>query len=523
MAAGSGETSTSPLPHERIRLLLIDDEADTLAPVLTQGLEPLGFSLTRENDPTKAPQAVEACAPDAILLDLHFPGDDESGEDGTTGGRLMTLIRQRFGSVPVLVFTTRLDDVDIPLETFEERPHGYFSKPEFDRQGEWACQLARAVRDAMATARHAGAAEVGDLDFVVGQTPEMHEAAAAIRTAAGNRLTVLIYGETGTGKRRAAEAIHRLSGRTGRFAHYNCSGVDFKTAEATLFGAPSGGGLLELANGGTLFLDEIQDLPNNLQDRVLTAVECGRPRRTGVASDHPVEARLVVATNHNLSDLVHDGVLREGLAYRLAGGLPVSLSPLRQRMADLPALFARFVDRANTEAKRQVSEVLRPETQKFLEAHAWPGNIRELESTLTRAVATTNSNVLLPEHIVFVPITRPDAASSQPGTQPVAQLRPARAAASGDIHQAVAAVTDSLMSLPVNERYGFLKSQGDSLRKDVLVEFVRRLRAKYGKRIQHKVLAAELDPLEDPDRDLNRIRQFLHGSGVRLTKLAFNR
>ena len=524
MAAGPGKTTNSSLPPEPIRLLLIDDEADTLSPVLAQGLDPLGFSLTRENDPAKALRTVADCAPDAILLDLHFPGDDESDEEGTTGGRLMTQIRRESGSVPVLVFTTRLDDVDIPLETFEERPHGYFAKPEFDRQERWACQLARAVRDAIAAAGHARATEAGDLDFLVGQTRAMHEAAAAIRTAAGNRLTVLIYGETGTGKRRAAEAIHKLSGRTGRFEHYNCSGAGFGTAQTTLFGGASGPGLLELAGGrGTLFLDEIQDLPTDLQDRVVTAAEIGTLRRTGAASDPAIDVRLIVATNHSLSDLVADGVLREDLAYRLAGGLPVSLPPLRQRMADLPALFAWLVERANEETERQVSTVLRPETQKTLEVHAWPGNIRELKSTLTRAVATTSSNVLLPGDIALVPIARPDAARSGPEEQPVAPLPREHAAASGTIDQAVAALTDRLVSLPVNGRYEFLKSQGDSLRKDVLVEFVRRLRAEAGKRIQHKVLAAELDPLEDPERDLNRIRQFLHGSGVRLTRLEFNR
>lgn len=523
MAAGSGETAASPLPPDPIRLLLIDDEADTLSPVLAQGLEPFGFSLTKENDPAKAPQAVEACAPDAILLDLHFPGDDESGKHGTTGGRLLTLIRRRFDSVPLLVFTTRLDDVDIPLETFEERPHGYFSKPEFDRQGEWACHLARAVRDAMAAARHAGATEAGDLDFVVGQTHEMREAAAAIRTAAGNRLTVLIYGETGTGKRRAAEAIHRLSGRAGRFEHYNCSGTDFNTAEATLFGDPSGGGLLELADRGTLFLDEIHELPTDLQDRVVTAVESGRLQRTGAGFDHPVEARLVVATNHSLADLVADGVLREDLAYILAGGLPVSLPPLRQRMVDLPALFTRFVNRANKQAERQISTVLRPETHEILEAHAWPGNIRELKSTLTRAVATTNSNVLLPDDIAFVAIERPDVVSSEPGTPPVAQLPPAPAPASGAIHQTVATMTDSLASLPLNERYGFVLSLRGDLRTNVLKEFILRLHGKSGKRISGKALAAELDPLEDPIHDLERIRQLVYQSGIRLTKLDFNR
>ena len=363
------------------------------------------------------------------------------------------------------MFTMRLDDVDVPLETFEERPHGFFAKPEFGRQDEWASQLARAVRDAITTVQHAEASEDEDLGFLVGQTREMHEVAAAIRTAAGNRLAVLIYGETGTGRRRAAEAIHRLSDRTGRFEHYDCSGADFGLAQETLFGggltgAFESGGLFKLADQGTLLLDEIQGLPVALQDRVVEAVERGRPGRAGAVSEEAVDVRLIVSTNHSLSDLVADGVLRRDLAYRLAEGLPVSLPPLRQRMVDLPVLFARLVERANEETQRGVSTVLRPETRKKLEAYAWPGNVRELKSTLVRAVATTNSNVLLPEDIAFVAIARPESDCSEHEDHPAVPLPPAHAGALDTIEPAVAAVTNHLESLPIPKRYEYLRSQG---------------------------------------------------------------
>ena len=524
MATRPGETATCSQPAEAIRVLLIDDQSDTLLPNLAQGLEPLGFVLTMENDPAKALQAVGNCKPDAILLDLHFLGHDNPRQRDTTGGRLLTEIRRDFPDVPVVLFTERLDDVDVPLEAFEGHPHGYFAKSALKRHGQWACELARAVWDAVATVRYAAAPEADDLGFQVGRTSRMHEAAAAIRTAATNRMTVLIYGEIGTGKRRAAEAIHGLSGRTGRFEHHNCrSSADFGTGDAALFGGSSGDGLLELANGGTLFLDEIQHLPTNLQDKVVTAVESGRMRRTGDPSDREVDVRLIVATNHNLSDLVADGALREDFAYRLAGCLPVSLPPLRQRMSvDLRALFAWLVERANKEAGRGVLTVLRPETQKKLEAHTWPGNIRELKSTLTRAVATTNSNVLLPDDIKIDPAVRPEAAAESPPTD---------AGASANIDQAmIAATTDHLESLPIVKdercvRYEFLKSLGDTLRRDILIEFIRRLRERLQRRITHKVVAAELDPLDSSDsydRDLGRIRQLLHGCDIHLTKLDFN-
>ena len=514
------------------RLLLVDDEAATLRPVLAQGLEPLGFSVIAEAEPGEALPAIERHRPDALLLDLHFPGDGRTGGT-TTGGRLLTDIRRQTRLVPVLVFTTRLDDVDIPLETFGERPHGFFAKPDF-RRGGWATQLARAIRDAIAAARHASTPDTGDLGFPVGQTKEMREAAAAVRTAAANRLTILIYGEEGTGRKQAAEAIHRLSDRTGRFEHYSCWRVSDETADVALFGRESGEhsgagatpGLVELTEGGTLFLNEIQDLPLFLQHKLLTAVESGKVRLAGNASDRAADVRLIVATNHCLADLVAEGVLRADFAYLLAEGLPVSLPPLRERMADLPTLFAGIVERANERTEKRVCTLLRPETRAKLVAHDWPGNIRELESTLSRAVADTNSNVLLPDDISFVSMADPGPANSGSGHGPATPLRPARAGAhSGTARKdaSVAAVTDYLESLPVAARYQYLKSQGDSLRREVLVEFIRRLRNAEGRRIPHKVLAQQLDPLEsEVERGLNRIRQFLHSSGVHLTQLDFN-
>ena len=257
-------------------------------------------------------------------------------------------------------------------------------------------------------------------------------------------------------------------------------------------------------------------MPAHLQYRVTTAVESGGAART--ASGRAAGARLIVSTNHSLSDLVADGALREDLAHRLAEGLPVSLPPLRRRLVDLPELFARFVGEANEEANRHVSTVLRPETRERLAAHDWPGNLREFKSTIVRAVATADSNVLLPENIEIPRIVFADtagtAALDDPGTTDtnLADRRPT-----------FLLLTDEMQGLPVAERYDFLRNLGNDLRRGVLTEFIRRLREAEGNRIQHKVLAAALDPLMDPIRDLNRIRQFLHGCGVSLTKLDFNR
>ena len=501
------------------RLLLIDDEAPTLLPLLAEDLEPLGFGVTGETDPQKAVAAVERHAPDAVLLDLHFPGDVRIGS--TTGSRLAADIRRRFPAVPVVVFTVRLSDFDIPLETLDERPHGYFAKPDFDPEGEWAGELARTVRAAIAAARQDDAPDVGELGFPVGRTREMREAAAAIRGAAGHALPMLIFGESGTGKRAAAEVVHGLSGRAGRFESYRCYGVGASGAFETLFGREgdesviAGPGLIELADGGSLFLDGIDHLPTELWERVQRAIEESALRRMGGTSDKRVDVRWIAATNHSLDDLVADNALSLELAYVFARSAPVSLPPLRRRMCDLPELYAFILERANEQNGWAISTALRPETRQKLEAHPWPGNIRELEAVLLRAVVTANSNMLLPSDIDFPGFVAPGSA----GGTAIEKTDTPEAPQTG---RAVVALADDLESLPISERYPFLISHGGALRREILVELIRRLRKRSGRRIPHKTLAAALDPLDNPERDLNRIRQLLHGSGIRLTQLEVN-
>jgi len=529
MASRSQSAHGSTSSVEQIKVLLIDDEADSLYPTLAQNLSPLGFELTKESDPTRALAAIQISAPQVILLDLHFPGDERRGDGRTAGGELLATIAQKFESTPVIVFTTRLDDVDIPLERFDRQPQGYFAKPNFTRDFGWAERLGQAIRDAIDTARFAHAPEAGDLGFLIGHTKEMQEVAARVRTAARNALTVLIYGETGSGKRLVAEAIHRLSERKGKFEHYNCSGAHIETLDSTLFGHERGAftganetkpGLFDLADKGTLFLDELQDIPIPVQNKLMTVVESGTFRPMGAKNDKKVDVRLIVATNHNLSDLVADHVLREDLAYRLGVSL-IFLPPLRQRISDLPELFKIFVAQANKATRRDILPILRPETEHKLKKHHWSGNIRELEASILRAVAATRSNVLLPEDIEFLSLARPRPVGEEviPSLSIVPEASTSMSVASSSL---TATLTDHLESLDMRARYDFLKNQGSDLQKGVLKELTRRLRVRTGKRVGHKTLAAALDPLDNPERDLNRIRQFLHACGLQLTRLDFN-
>lgn len=517
---------------EPIKVLLIDDEADTLLPRLRQHLRGEGFAIEKETEASRTEQAIGRHAPNLVLLDLHFPGDDRPCDGRTTGGKLLTGIRRQHPALPVLVFTTRLDDHDHPLETFEERPHGRFAKSVLDNNSNWPAILSQAVRDAMATARFEHEAHDDNFGFLIGQTQAMREVAARIRTAARNRLPVLIYGETGTGKQRAAEAIHRLSSRAGRFEQLNCSGIDESTLEAKLFGHERGAytgaatareGLFELADGGTLFLDEIQRMPMALQNKLMLVIEQGKIRRMGATADRKVDVRLVAATNDNLSDLVDEDLLRKDLAHRLCGGLDIALPALRDRLADLPVLFEHFVDKANGELGRHVLTVLRNETRKVLEAHAWPGNIRELEATVCRAVATTTSNVLLPEDIQFVPL----APRSKPAAPPSAEPQPEETSDPYGVKTAsddalIASLCDRLEALPLEQRYAFVLEQGTAFRAGVLIEFICRLRQRKGRKIRGKELATALDPCDGGERDFAKIRQLLSSCGISLSRLECN-
>lgn len=522
--------ASPPIPAAKpVRVLLIDDEANTLLPPLAQALEPMGFEFHKESSGAQALQSVASISPDVILLDLHFPGDDHSKDGRTTGGRLLTEIRQQFESIPIVVFTTRLDDVDIPLETFDEQFDGCFAKPDFRSDKQWVPALARAMRDAIEMASTDRNPDADDLGFLAGLGKEMRMATGKIRTAARNDLTVLIYGETGTGKQLAAEAIHKLSGRTGRFEHYNCSGAHPETLDSKLFGHEKGAftgahaatpGLFELADKGTLFLDEIQGMPIELQNKLMTVIENGLVRRMGATADKQVDVRLIVATNHNLSDLAAEGVLRVDLAYRFAQ-FPIHLPPLRQRMADLSEFFRFFVNSANAKLGKSVLNLLRPETRDKLLAHSWPGNIRELESTILRAVANTRSSVLLPGDIEFVHIARRESEGLAHNSQePATTSAPAPSDVVAPSVPPAFFLTDLLETKPIAERYDFLKNQRDvNLRREILSEFICRLRRRAGERVTHKILAAELDPLTNGFKDLDKIRQFLSESGVRITRM----
>lgn len=522
--------------HEKIRLLLIDDEADNFAGMFDQGLRSFGFESAFETNPDRTASAIGKHRPHVILLDLHFPDDDLRTDGATTGGKLLSEIFRDFPGIPVVIFTSRLSDTDISLET-NLQPHGWFGKNQIsemqETNREWAPILAQALNSAIAIAETDRKIDDSDMGFVVGNTDAMRRVAKAVRSAATHNMMVLIFGKTGTGKTGVAQAIHRLSGRKGRFEHLNCSGVNEETLTDLLFGHVRGAytgavgekqGLFELANGGTLFLDEIQAMPRALQNHLMTVVENSVIRRMGGDKDIAVDVRLIVATNQPLVDLVDDEILREDLAWRLHQFL-IELPTLRERVQDMPALWQHLIGKANEKLNKHVTDVLRPEVLEILRAHDWPGNIRELEAVIARAVATTRSNVLLPQDIEIVPLT---TTSKSMGSSSIEVNQSATAAVNGaamesSLEVQAVDIAVKIDGMAVQNRYSFITGNFDGeLRRLVLIEIVRILRSRQGRKVRHKELASYLDVIKDADKNFERIRQMVITAGVQLTKLECN-
>lgn len=528
----TAKKNSDAAPHqEPIRLLLIDDEADKWAGMFDQGLSPYGFELAIETNPDRVSSAIGKHRPHIILLDLHFPGDGQRANGRTTGGALLSEIRQNFPGISVVIFTTRLANDDFPLEVFEHLPHGRFGKNQISEMQaaheDWAPILAQALNQAIEVADAERRSPESDMGFVVGATKAMHDVTVEVRRAARHTLPVLIYGETGTGKQGVAEAIHRLSGRKGRFEHLNCSGVHEETLTALLFGhakdAYTGAvgekqGLFELADKGTLFLDEIQAMPRALQNNLMTVIEKNSVRRMGGDKDITVSVSLIVATNQPISELVADEILREDLYYRLKD-FEIDLPPLRERMEDLPALCQHLIGKANEILNKHVTKIIRPEVLEKLQAHNWPGNIRELQAVIRRAVAITQSNVLLPTDIEIK--QRKDIRADEVNQPPIDTG--GEAVMANSLETQAKGIAAKIDGMPEAGRYGFVINNIDGdLRRLVLLEIVRLLRGRQDTRVRHQQLADYLDPGADPNQGADRIRRMVCDAGVKLTQLDCN-
>lgn len=237
---------------------------------------------------------------------------------------------------------------------------------------------------------------------IIGNSPALQAVLEQVELVGPTDSTVLILGETGTGKELISRAVHNVSSRCGRpFIKMNCAAIPSELLESELFGHEKGAftgavaqriGRFEAANGGTLFLDEVGDIPLNLQSKLLRVLQEQEFERLGSTYTHRVDVRVVAATNQDLVELVEDKLFRMDLYYRL-NVFPIALPPLRRRVEDIPMLVAHFVEDNSARMSKQISKIP-DEAMQSLMRYPWPGNIRELQNFIERAVILSTGDTL---------------------------------------------------------------------------------------------------------------------------------
>lgn len=387
------------------RVLLVDDEPKVLES-LSEALAAEGLEVLTAESAEQALGLVASRKPEVILSDVRMPG--------VSGLELLRLVKDRAPSVDVIVMTA-YDDMPTVVEAMREGASDFLTKP-VDLQGlrsvmDRMFRDRRARREAAEGEREAGAAspEPG-LGPLVGRDPKMIEVYKKVGQLAGTRVTVLITGETGTGKELVARAIHDSSPWAEEpFVPLNCTAIPEGLLESELFGHVRGAftgavndrrGRFAMAGRGTLFLDEIGDTPLGFQAKLLRVLEERSFVPVGAESAEKSEARVIAATHHPLEERIETGEFRKDLYYRLRV-VKIHLPPLRERRGDIPQLARHLIRRATRELERP-APTLTKATEDLLVEHEWPGNVRELENCLTRAIALATGHVIRPADLAFV-------------------------------------------------------------------------------------------------------------------------
>ena len=385
------------------RVLVVDDDA-SMCDMLVSDLGELGFEVKAR---TAAPAALEALVAsefDAVVADLNMPG--------MSGLELCERIVASRPDVPVIVITA-FGSIQTAIAAIRSGAYDFVTKPlEVDALGlalERAIQHRR-LSDEVRRLRQA-VEEGRRFGTLLGTSPAMRRMYELLDRIADSSASVLIAGETGTGKELVARALHERGRRkAGPFVAVDCASLPEPLLESELFGHVRGAftdahavrrGLFVQANGGALFLDEIGDLPLALQAKLLRALQTRSVRPVGANDEVPFDVNLIAATNRDLESAVEEGRFREDLYFRI-NVIHVEMPPLRARGGDVLLLAQHFVNRYAAQAGKRVTG-LSPDAAERLLAYVWPGNVRELENCIERAIALTRHETIglddLPEKI----------------------------------------------------------------------------------------------------------------------------
>lgn len=387
-------------PHNSLRILFADDEK-SLQEFMRSELPRLGHEVTVCPDGKAAIKALEKGKFDAAILDLRMPG--------MTGIEVLEQLKQISPDTEAVVMTGHAS-METAIEAVRLGAFDYITKPCKLTEIQAILQKIIEKRDLkhknLALETRVQAAEGPTI--LVGGSPAMTAVHRLITTVAPTDSTVLILGETGTGKELAARAIYQQSKRADMpFVPVNCGALNENLVESELFGHRKHSftgaerdhkGLFEVANGGTLFLDEVGELNKNIQVKLLRFLESGEIRRVGENEPFRTNVRVLCATNRDLRQMIKDEEFREDLYFRI-NTFEVRLPPLRERRSDIPSLARHLLGRAARRPVDAVSELLTPEATDVLLDYDWPGNVRELANVMEHAYIIAGGQHITPEHL----------------------------------------------------------------------------------------------------------------------------
>lgn len=386
---------------EEANILIIDDD-EAIRDSCSQVLKKEGYTVKAAKDGKEGLELFKKEFFHVVLLDLKLPGLD--------GMEILTKIKEEAPATPVIIITGYAS-IESAVEAMKKGAFDYLSKP-FSAEAlrvitKKALGSRKIIFENLYLRRELEAKT--EFDMVVGKSKAMEKVLDIVRRVSPTESTVLITGESGTGKELIAREIHNHSPRSkGPFVAVDCGALVETLFESELFGHVRGSftgayetkhGRFEVANGGTIFFDEISNIGLNIQANLLRVIQEREVTRIGSSRPIKVDVRILAATNEDLADAVRRGKFREDLFYRLSV-VPLHLPPLRERKEDIPLLIKHFLQKYNKRAKKGIISISL-HVKKALMEYDWPGNIRELENTIERAVVLSKGNEIEKEDLMY--------------------------------------------------------------------------------------------------------------------------
>lgn len=365
-------------------ILIVDDEENALRNI-SAFLEPKGYEIITATTLGQARTSLERGEPDIVLLDVQLP--DGYGPD---------LLEEtlHYPVRPPIILITAYGEIEMAVEAMKNGAHDFIQKPVEFTTLEQSIVRANEIVTMRKELNHLRQSQRADTNFVVGASPKMQALVQATQRASQASVSVLITGETGTGKEVLARAVHQGGPRAQKpFVAINCAAMQSTMLESELFGYEAGAftgaqkrkhGLMEVADEGVLFLDEISSMPLDMQAKILRAIDERTFRRVGGTKLIKIDVQVLAASNRNLEQLIEDNKFREDLYYRLKV-VDLHLPPLRERKEDIPELVGLFICLNNPRMGLNIQDVT-PRAIKALRRHNWRGNIRELRNVIERAM-----------------------------------------------------------------------------------------------------------------------------------------